>query len=163
MVPSVQVTIDCVSPRWKKALPWVRGRMPTSMSSRRIWSLVRPSGRTPWLDTRSCVIFFSRIRRASLASLARLSAACQAPNDTSPAGIAKKVSRTYFLTSSTLALRSRLPGILRASFMESHAFSLTSFMTSSEGSTGAPILCSGAPHLVRSSSIIERIGLMPCS
>jgi len=163
MVPSVQVTIDCVSPRWKKALPCVRGRTETSMSSLRIWSLPRPSGRMPWFETRSWVIFFSRMRSASLASLARLSAACQVPKETSPAGIAKNVSSTYFLTSSTLALRSFLPLILRASFMASYAFSLTSFMTSSEGRAGAPMLAAGAPHLARSSSIISRIGLTPWS
>ena len=99
----------------------------------------------------------------SLASLARLSAACQVLKLTSPAGIAKKVSSTYFLISSTLALRSFLPLILRASFMESYAFSLRSFITSSEGRTGAPMACAGAPHLVRSSSIISRIGLTPWS
>src|SRR6266852_4695514 len=30
VVPSVVVTIACVSPRWKTAEPWVRGSTPTS-------------------------------------------------------------------------------------------------------------------------------------
>jgi hypothetical protein len=44
-VPSVVTTAACVSPRWKSADPWTRGRMPTSHTIGRIVFMSRPSMR----------------------------------------------------------------------------------------------------------------------
>jgi hypothetical protein len=44
-VPSVHVTIACVSPRVKSDEPWTRGSQPTSLASPRISEKRRPSGR----------------------------------------------------------------------------------------------------------------------
>ncbi|MCG3135294.1 MAG: hypothetical protein HMLKMBBP_02864 [Planctomycetes bacterium] len=46
-VPRVATTSAWVSPRWKIAEPWARGRTPTSISIARISSDLRPSYRVP--------------------------------------------------------------------------------------------------------------------
>ena len=52
-LPSVAVTSAWVSPRVKSATPWGRGTGRVSQAIGRIWSLRRPSMRSPVASTRS--------------------------------------------------------------------------------------------------------------
>ena len=49
--PRVVMTRPWVSPRWKIALPWTRGRTPTSQEIGRRLLASRPSERTPRSST----------------------------------------------------------------------------------------------------------------
>jgi hypothetical protein len=70
---------DWVSPRWKSAEPWVRAKMPTSISIGRISVGPRPSARMPFSVRSFCATFFYNRRNASAACSLRFSAFLNSP------------------------------------------------------------------------------------
>ncbi len=123
-VPSVTVARHWVSPRVKRAEPWVRGSIPTSMEMGLMSSKPLPSSLFPWFTIKSLINFFWIWKKASLVSL--ISSSFSSGMDS------RRLSRIFWASFSLPFLI----GVRKASFKEGRiSFSIFLYLAWSISST----------------------------